>query len=206
MKKKNNKIPKFKTRTDEIIWNNVMEITKAKNISKAELARRIKVDPQYFTKIESAITGIGNVTLKRIMKTFDIKDVSELLVPPGASKPIPIIDWNEALFFSHKNVTWPEGVSSKGERVIPHEKVSPSAFALKVPANLGMEPRVTEGDLIVVDPSVDVANGDVCLVEVNGEVKCRYVFFESVIRLVALNQKYPELHLKEEADFRIKGR
>ena len=136
MVKKINKIPKFKTQKDEIIWNNVMEITKSKGMKKADLARRIKVDPQYFTKIESAITGIGAETLKKIM-----------------------------------------------------------------------EPRILEGDLVVVDPMASIANGDVCLLEINGEIKCRYVFFsESVTRLVALNPKYPELILKGEADFRIIGR
>lgn len=72
-----------------------------------------------------------------------------------------------------------------------------------------METRYKEGDIIIVDPSLDCENGTPCVVKLNEEVTFK-IFKENdtEIRLIALNEKYPDMVISKNkpVDFKIIGK
>jgi SOS-response transcriptional repressor LexA len=128
------------------------------------------------------------------------------MVPSFGTKGVPIVTLDDALQFTYLSGKWAEGVSRKGGTVIPHVDTGISAFGVQVPQNFGMEPRFLKGDILIVDPSIEVKNGDIGLMEINGEIKCRVIELGEVIRLRAINEKYAEIIVRPGVDFRIIGK
>lgn len=64
-------------------------------------------------------------------------------------------------------------------------------YALRIHGR-SMEPRMHEGDIVIVRQQEQVDNGEIAVVIVNGfEATCKKVeFFDGGIRLVSLNEKY----------------
>lgn len=134
----------------------------------------------------------------------------ELLPVPGypQSRPIPVISWVMAGKFAEAVDCWPEGVSGEDEPVFSRRHLSPRAFALRVVGE-SMETRYKEGDIIVVDPEIEVSTGDPCVAKVAGEVTFK-IYYENgtEIRLKALNPKYPDMVFPKEGavDFCVVGK
>ncbi len=196
----------YKTKKDEIIWENVLLLAEKRSLQKNHLADKIGIKPQHITKIERGITGIGPKTLKKIVIWSGYPDASFLMVPLPVSKQVAIISIDEALQFAYLSDKWPDGVSKKGDTVIPHVETGISAFGVQVPDGFGMEPRFLKGDILIIDPGAEVKSGDFCLIEINGELKCRVIELGMETRLRALNEKYAEIIIRPGVDFRIIGK
>ena len=97
------------------------------------------------------------------------------------------------------------------EDVIDTEEISESLartgefFGLKIKGD-SMEPRICNGDYVIVRQQNDAESGDIVIVEVNNkedrEVTCkRLVKYSSSIALVSLNSKYePMMFTNEEIE------
>lgn len=75
-------------------------------------------------------------------------------------------------------------------------------FALRIKGN-SMEPRICEGDVVIVRQQADVDSGQIAIVLVNGnDAVCKKVIkYEAGISLVSLNPAYePMFFTKEEID------
>jgi repressor LexA len=68
----------------------------------------------------------------------------------------------------------------------------PDSFALQVDGD-SMSPRINDGDVVIVSPSVPAAQGHVSVAKVANQigVTCKLIrFTESDIRLIPINEKY----------------
>ena len=79
----------------------------------------------------------------------------------------------------------------------------PNAFAVTVVGD-SMEPRLHEGDVLIISPAEPVANGDICFVRIdhNGEststIKQVWHDDESNVRLESFNPKYASRIIPKE--------
>jgi DNA polymerase V len=65
---------------------------------------------------------------------------------------------------------------------------------------------IQDGDLLVVDRSVDAANGSVVIAAVNGELTVKYLARrKGRVLLVPANEEYPEIDITEQEDTVIWG-
>jgi SOS-response transcriptional repressor LexA len=135
------------------------------------------------------------------------KDVIPVTYEPH-DRPVPIISWVQAGELAEAIDCWPEGVSGEGQPVLTRRKVSWKTFALKVVGD-SMETRFKEGDIIVVDPEIEVQTGDYCIARVAGEVTFK-IYYENgtEVRLKAMNPKYPDMVFPKDGavDFRVVGK
>lgn len=69
-----------------------------------------------------------------------------------------------------------------------------------------MMPIIRSGDLLVIDRSQTVRNGDIILAIVDGEFTVkRFLKSEKSIRLLPENHKYPPIEIKDENRFELWG-
>ncbi len=103
----------------------------------------------------------------------------------------------------------PGGVLSRtfhpehAERHITVDDVrDPNAFALEVKGN-SMAPRIENGDIIVVSPTHEVKNGDICVVRVDEEDTVKQIKIdEQFLHLIPLNPEYePMVVRKKDVSF-----
>jgi len=65
---------------------------------------------------------------------------------------------------------------------------------------------INNGDILVVDRSIEATSGKIIIAIVNGELTVkRLVQNHTSCRLVAENSDYPSLEITEETDFRVWG-
>lgn len=84
------------------------------------------------------------------------------------------------------------------EYVTVDDVKDPQAFALRVKGN-SMSPRIEDGDVVVVSPSAEAGNGDICVVRVDGEDTLKKVKFEgSYIHLIPLNPDFEPVTVKKK--------
>lgn len=127
--------------------------------------------------------------------TFGAK--ANILVPAGMSvKMLPLLSWTKAGMMTNF-----EDECYTGEAVPAFNVSDPKAFALKVRGD-SMEPRVKEGDIVIVCPSWKARNGDTVIVRtVHGDIMCKLYqtkFSGKFAVLSSYNPAYPPVELSEE--------
>lgn len=170
-----------------------------------------KKKPGYDTQ-QALIKALGVTHEEFFASTLgDKTSVDQVRLPvPGDpySKPIPVISWVAAGKLAEAVDCWPEGFSGEGDPVFARREVSWRAFALRVVGD-SMEPRYLAGDIIVIDPDIEVQTGDPCVAKISGDVTFK-VYYENgtEIRLKAMNPKYPDMVFPKEGpvDFRVVGK
>jgi SOS-response transcriptional repressor LexA len=144
------------------------------------------------------------------------RPVAEILPPssgprapgPGQPRPVPVISWVAAGGLAEAEDPWPMGYSGEGEPVATRKKVGPNAFALHIRGD-SMMPRYMDGDIIVVDPSIEAVSGDPCVAKLNGEVTFKFlVLTEKEIRLRPMNDCHPDIVIPKSGnvEFHIIGK
>jgi repressor LexA len=69
-----------------------------------------------------------------------------------------------------------------------------------------MEPLIKDGDIIFVAKTPIVENGEIAIVNMDGEITCKKFYMKNgVIELRSINPKYPPLY-PDPAKFSIMGR
>ena len=83
----------------------------------------------------------------------------------------------------------------------------PSAtFFLRVSGSSMINAGIHHNDILIVDRSIEPANGKVVIASVNGELTVKRLRYEGKkIQLVAENEAYAPINITEDADFRIWG-
>lgn len=65
---------------------------------------------------------------------------------------------------------------------------------------------VDEGDILVIDRSLDARNGDMAVCFVDGEFTLKHLqFHDEGLTLVPANSKYPSIEVTEGCDFKMWG-
>ncbi len=85
--------------------------------------------------------------------------------------------------------------TSASYAIVPPGFDDPEAFACKLHGD-SMEPEFNEGDVLIFSPAAEVANGDYVCARIDDHSAFRQLFAEGdIIRLVAVNRRYPELRV-----------
>ena len=162
------------------------------------------------------ITGVGKSTVKKWetglisnMGRDKIANLSKILkVSPAVFINDSIDDYNEAV--NLPVMSKPKGVKipvlgyvragipiSAVEEILDYEEISEEMsrqgkfFALKIKGD-SMEPKFSEGDVVIVQQQSTVENGDIAVVLVNGDDATVKKFYRSNsgIKLISINPAY----------------
>lgn len=130
-------------------------------------------------------------SLKSMLTKSGVKMKPEQ-APLAAGRLVPIINKVAAGYPAEFNdLDYPVGIADDYVRC--PDLHDPNAFAVRVVGD-SMEPKFSEGDIVVFSPAVEVHNGDDCFVRFTlpHETTFKRVFFESddQIRLQPRNEKY----------------
>ncbi|MBR5835860.1 MAG: translesion error-prone DNA polymerase V autoproteolytic subunit [Bacteroidales bacterium] len=81
-----------------------------------------------------------------------------------------------------------------------------ATFYGRVVGDSMIDAGVEEGDILVIDRSLDPHDGDMAVCFVDGEFTLKYMRFKGdALTLVPANEKYPSIEIKEGVDFKMWG-
>ncbi|MEM1312857.1 MAG: translesion error-prone DNA polymerase V autoproteolytic subunit [Patescibacteria group bacterium] len=81
-----------------------------------------------------------------------------------------------------------------------------STFIVKVQGDSMIDAKITSGDILVIDKSLQPKNGQVILAIIDGEFTVkRYTFIDGKPVLKAENSKYPAIDINDNSNFQIWG-
>lgn len=184
---------------------NINEQRKKLNLTLKDVADYVGVSEATVSRWESG--NIANMRRDRISALAEILKVS----------PIDImgIDGDESPRLTSKGVLIPvlgyvrAGVPIEAvEEILDYEEISQEQartgdfFALKIKGD-SMEPKISEGDVVIVRKQSTVENGELAVVLVNGDDATVKKFYRSNngIKLVSTNPKYdPFFYTPTEVD------
>ena len=163
---------------------------KNKNMKQSVLAYRLNVDRSYITNWINGKYKPTEATQYKIAEVLNVS-LSWLLgidTPTNASKPnVPVLGYVAA------------GIPIEAiEDILDYEDLSPEMvkdgseyFALKIKGE-SMEPKISDGDVVIVRKQEDVDSGQIAIVGVNGEeATCKKVMKqEGGILLQPLNPTF----------------
>ncbi len=182
--------------------------------TQANLSKRSGVSQTIIALLESGKRKFTQKTLEKILKalsvdygTFFVGDMDHIDVPNSQAQGIPIISWNKIESYMGTDMH-SRRKAKKPESVIPHKKVGSKSYALLIKDD-SMEPRFMPGDIIIVDPDLNVKKGDFCVVKINNEIGFKIVKRRNKeTRLTTLNDRYPEVivNKKSRVDFLVLGK
>lgn len=90
-----------------------------------------------------------------------------------------------------------------GRALVPHPEAT---FFARVEGDSMRDECIEEGDLLVVDKSVEAADGDLAVCYLDGEFTLKRIRMrEGRVRLVAANPRYEAIEVTPENDFSIWG-
>ncbi len=175
-----------------------------RHMSQAELARRIGVVQQtvsyicnskstiqrsaYLTNIADALGVNANWLQTGVGSKTDIALPEEVARGVARVTQVPVIRFEHVRDFC-------EGRSPQPQRVVISESVGEDGFAITLPDDKSMNPRFSEGNLLVIDPDVTPEPGDyvVALLHSGEAVLRRYRRRAGEGVLVAENTDWGEL-------------
>ena len=151
--------------------NKIKEQRVQLRLSQAELAKRVGVSRSTIAMWETGGSQPDNDALRRIADILGVStdyllgrtDYSDIPAPTTKGKWIPVLGNVQA------------GIPIEAiEDIIGYEEISNEMaqsgdyFALRIRGD-SMEPRMHEGDVVIVRKQDDAETGDVCVVMVNGD-------------------------------------
>lgn len=173
------------------------ELRNAKNLTQVDLAKQInqkfdlKIDRSMISKWETGFQVPVTYTIKCLAQFFGVSmdylnDNEETTKKSGKGVKIPVLGVVRA------------GIPIEAEEnIIDYEEISQSMaatgefFALQIKGD-SMEPRITEGDVVIVRKQSSVDNGEIAVVLVNGNEATVKKFYktDNGIKLISTNAKY----------------
>ena len=194
------------------IGERIKEARKSAGLTQLELAKKTELSRSYIGDIEKDRYNPSVSTLQLIATATntpleDLLPSTKTVSPTGRGVRIPVLGRVVA------------GIPIQAvEEILDYEEITPELaatgefFALKIRGH-SMEPRMMEGDVVIVRRQDDVDSGDVAIVLVNGDeatVK-RVKKQEDGITLIATNTSVYEPHYYsnkeiEELPVRILGK
>ena len=81
-----------------------------------------------------------------------------------------------------------------------------ATFYVRVKGNSMIDANIHEGDILVVDRSIEASNGKIVIAIVDGEFTVKTLYKkDNQIKLVPANPDYPEIIIKDELTLEIWG-
>lgn len=89
---------------------------------------------------------------------------------------------------------------------MPSWMVSKDCFFLKAKGD-SMEPIITDGDLLLIEPGIRWRDRDIVAVWIDGEVTCKFLYiYQDNATLIAANHNYPPITINGKHETHIIGR
>ncbi len=180
--------------------NRLRFLRKQNDMNQAELAKKLEVAQNTISNWENGNRKIDMHFLKKISKLFGcsidyILGTSDSPLTSVKGIRIPVLGYVKA------------GIPiDMIEEIVDYEEISSEMasggeyFGLRVKGD-SMEPKISEGDVVIIRSQSDVQNGEIAIVCVNGnEVAIKKLSkHENGISLVSFNPTYaPMFYTKEE--------
>ena len=180
--------------------NRLKTLRKNKNLSQKELADILFVNQTAVSQWERGATSPNPTTLNKLADFFNVstdyllnrEEPSETKKSPKRGVKIPVLGYVAA------------GIPIDAiEDIIDYEEIPESMaktgefFGLKIKGD-SMEPRICEGDVVIVKKQPNVESGDIAVVIVNGDSgTCKKIMkYEDGISLISFNPVYPPKFFK----------
>lgn len=174
--------------------NMIKELRCTKNLTQADLARLCSVHQTAVSQWEKGRTTPDTESLKKLAEIFNVSVDYLLGTPEKKGIKIPVLGYVRA------------GIPVEAvEEVLDYEEISPEVaasgefFALKIKGD-SMEPRICDGDVVIVRKQNDVDSGDIAVVLVNSmdaTVK-KIIKKDTSISLVPFNTNYDVMIFSSE--------
>lgn len=189
--------------------NNLKRLRQIREMSGEELSAASGVSQPMISQLEQGKKPFTQKTLEKLAKALgvtlsDIFSSNVVVATQAKPKKVPLIsfvqagDWTEVADQYHPGdgEMWVDAPAGCGD----------NAFALRVVGG-SMEPRFREGDIIIVDPSRVVENGDYIVAKINDDEATfkKYVRDGGKVLLMPLNPAYPS-HDVTDREWKIVGR
>ena len=146
--------------------NKLKEARKAANMTQIDVAKYIGLSQPQYSAWENGRSKIDNISLSRLATLFGV--TSDYLLgkearPENVSVSVPVLGEVAAglPMMAEENIV-------DYEEVDPAMAASGELFGLRIKGS-SMEPRIKEGDVVIVRKQEDVDTGDVAVVLVNGD-------------------------------------
>ena len=177
------------------LYRNIKEFRKNANMSQDELAKKTGYsDRSSIAKIESGQVDLPQSKIMLFANALGVT-ASELMGNTGIivePRKIPVLGRVAA------------GIPLEMiEEVIDEEEIPGNMvgeyFGLRIKGD-SMEPKISEGDTVIVRKQDDVDDGDIAIVTINGEdATCKRVFkYAETLVLMSNNPKYPPQKIPKE--------
>lgn len=178
-------------------------------IKQKDLAEAIGISTVYMSDVERDIKDPSYEVIVKAAKCLGVP-LSALLPKDVVESPLPIhrvplISWVRAGAVHEPADIYQPGFA---EEWVASNTTEPNAFALTVTGE-SMIPEFYDGDIIVVNPTLEPGSGDFAVVKINGEVTFKQVFFymnKVVLRPVNKAYKTIELERHDGYDIQIVGK
>ena len=177
-----------------------MDLAKAANVSRAAVAQW-ESDETKHIRPENLfrIAPLLGCSAEWLATGKEPPEPSNTTPGPELRPPVPLISWVQAGNWTECTEPYPPGVAD--EWVSPSTRVSACAFALTVRGD-SMEPRFTEGDVLIVDPDLEARSGDFVIVRLDDaqEATFKQLVIDGAQRfLKPLNARYPVVEINGNA-------
>ncbi len=174
--------------------NRIKILRKEKKISQAELAKKLGVAQNTVSNWENGVRGVDTGYLKKLAEILECSadyliESSNILSNGKTGIKIPVLGYVKA------------GIPiDRIEEIVDYEEISEEMasggdfFGLKVKGD-SMEPKISEGDVVIIRKQSDVLSGEIAIVCVNGDevtIK-KFLKHENGVSLVAFNTAYPPM-------------
>lgn len=170
--------------------SNLKKLRKSKGVNQSELAKIMSVDQTTISKWENGERSVDSSVLDKLASFFGVsvdyilgREEQKNSSAKRKGVKIPVLGKVVA------------GIPIEAiEEIIDYEEITPELaqtgdfFALSVTGN-SMEPRICEGDVVVVKKQPNVDCGDIAIVLVNGDEATikKVMVHENGISLIAFN-------------------
>jgi repressor LexA len=95
----------------------------------------------------------------------------------------------------------------EGSLVIDSSFLNEDAFALRVKGDSMINAGINDRDLVIVSPKEQARNGDIVVAMLNDETTVKkFEFINNKIKLIAENNAYLPIEVKNEDDFKVIGK
>ncbi len=177
--------------------NNLKAARKAKGMTQTAVAEYIGLAQSSYSAWESGKTKIDDASLSRLAELFEVSTdylIGRVNTPDKQRVRIPVLGRVAA------------GIPIEAiEEIIDYEELDAAGYAegeyfgLKIRGN-SMEPRIRDGDVVIVRRQDDVDSGDVAIVLVNGdEGTCKRIKKSPQgVTLLSSNPAYEPMYFNNE--------
>lgn len=168
------------------IYQKIKELRRAKKMTQLELAKKVGLSASAVAMYERGEREPNIEIIRRYAEIFGV-DINTLFCLKTTPVKIPVLGYVAA------------GIPLEAiTEILDYEEINPDMlkdgsefFALQIKGS-SMEPRIKEGDVVIVRKQNDCDSGDVAIVSVNGDdATCKKVMkHESGIAFVPFNSAF----------------